>query len=408
MAAQFELKANLPHETRREIDRIQAKDSGVRTTQETNFLTALTPYLTNEVLLYSEDLYIARAAGNSLPTGYEGFQKGAIFAEVDVTTGEEVLYQNVGTVSSASWQALEIQDGVLVLPETSTPSAVDSVGRLYTKSDNQLYFQNGAGEEKVVQTATGTQLRTNKSYSFSSPGGGSGTYFVGGFYEFAAADANLTNAALTQTFGTANKAYGAHAFIVAGAAGSTDGSDLVLTVTGTSIAEDGTRTTSDSEVIVADCTAASTDEYFETTKKWIGQITFTLSSTGGATFSFDFNYGLTKYEDFGNNDFTVTGFEMVGRAGANDTSFDITLYHHNDQDWNYHATAFAPTPTVIANLQTDYNTEYQLATGDHFAYKRTGLSTAVVGSGLEGVIVAVTTGANGSVETSDVHIGVTI
>jgi len=40
--------------------------------------------------------------------------------------------------------------GVLALAETTTPGAVGSVGAIYTKSDNELYFQDGAGVERAV------------------------------------------------------------------------------------------------------------------------------------------------------------------------------------------------------------------------------------------------------------------
>lgn len=43
--------------------------------------------------------------------------------------------------------------GVLALPETTTPTPVDSEGRFYTKSDNLAYFQDGAGAERVVELA---------------------------------------------------------------------------------------------------------------------------------------------------------------------------------------------------------------------------------------------------------------
>ena len=136
----------------------------------------------------------------------------------------------------------------------------------------------------------------------------------------------------------------------------------------------GVRTAADTEVIVADCTASTTDEYYETTKKWIGQITFTLSSTGGSTFSFDFNYGLTKYEDFGNNDFIVSGFESVGKSNTSDTGFNIELLHHDNVGWTYHATAFVPGgSSVICNMNTDYNTETDLSANQQFSYKRTGM-----------------------------------
>ena len=41
--------------------------------------------------------------------------------------------------------------GWLALKETSTPTATGSVGKLYTKNDNKLYFQDGAGTEHEIQ-----------------------------------------------------------------------------------------------------------------------------------------------------------------------------------------------------------------------------------------------------------------
>ena len=303
------------------------------------------------------------------------------------------------------------KNGIIGFSETTTPSSpVASYGYLYTKSDNELYFTDGAGAEKVVQTASAA-LNTFKDYSFSSPSGGSGVYYVGGFYKYSAADANLNQGSTTVNLGTANIAYGAHAFLVAGAAGTASGGSgaVIITVTGTSITDAGARSAADSETIVSDITAMSTDEYFETTKKWIGQVTYTLDvgATGHTAYAADFNYGFVKYEDMGNIDFTVTQFEITGRAGANDASFNVKLYKHTSSGWTYDAAAFVPTPTTIVALQTDYNTEYQLANGEAFAYKRTGLSTAVTGSGSEGVIIEITTGANNAVENANIHLGAT-
>jgi len=40
--------------------------------------------------------------------------------------------------------------GVLGLKETTTPTAVADWGAIYTKADNNLYFQDGAGTEHTV------------------------------------------------------------------------------------------------------------------------------------------------------------------------------------------------------------------------------------------------------------------
>lgn len=44
-----------------------------------------------------------------------------------------------------------LKDGVLAMKETSTPTADANYGKLYTKNDNKLYFQDGAGAEHEVR-----------------------------------------------------------------------------------------------------------------------------------------------------------------------------------------------------------------------------------------------------------------
>jgi len=297
----------------------------------------------------------------------------------------------------------ELKVEQLAMKEITTPSAVSGYGQAYTKADNVLYFQDGAGVEHAIGGAT----PTFKSFNITTQGlGASPDVYAAGYYDAPAADADLTQANLTQTLGTANKSEAAHAFIVASGAGSTDGSDLVITVTGISITDAGVRNASDSEVIVADATAMSTDEYFETTKKWLGQVTYTLSSTAGSTYAATFNYGFCKYDDFGNRDFKVTDFEAVGLAGANDTDVDIILFHHSSTGWTYSAAAFVPGGTKICQLSTDHSDDDKLVVSEHFAYKRAALSTSVNGSDAEGVIALITSSANNAIEYANIHIGV--
>jgi len=75
----FEILTDLPATTQLEIARIQAIDSTKRLTSESNFLTSMAPYLTNSIVLTDSAGVILNAAGNSLPTGYANFKKGALF-----------------------------------------------------------------------------------------------------------------------------------------------------------------------------------------------------------------------------------------------------------------------------------------------------------------------------------------
>jgi hypothetical protein len=245
-----------------------------------------------------------------------------------------------------------------------------------------------------------------KSYSFRSPAGGSGTYYAAGSYMAAAADANLDQAGAAITYGTANIAYAAHAFLVAAAAGTVNAGSCSIVVSGTSITDEAVRTGGDSETIVADITAMATDEYFETTKKWIGQIVYTLTPAGAATYAADFNYGYCKYDDCCNMNFTIIGTECIGRAGANDAGFDYELLLHSAAGWTYNAGAFVPGGTVLAAMSTDHGAERQIDNGEPFQYKRADLSQVVTGSDAEGFVIRITTTANNAVDSMDAHVKV--
>lgn len=248
-----------------------------------------------------------------------------------------------------------------------------------------------------------------KSYTFTSQGIGAGSYYVGGYYDAVTTATTRTQAATGVSLGTANGAYAAHPFVVCGGVGVVNTGVVGLRATGTSISDDGTRTTSDTDVIIPDITAVAQDEYYEA-KKFIGQVTLELYVVSGSptSYNFSFNYGWAKYEDFGNRDFSVVDFECVGLAGANDSSFDIVLYKHSDTGWTYAASGFSPGGTVLAQMSTVHSTERNAVSGDYFAFKRTDLNQDVDGADSEGVLVKIVTGANNTVQNMDAHVGVVI
>jgi hypothetical protein len=322
----------------------------------------------------------------------------------------ELHFNELGNTNYVGFKAADVLAGDVMwtLPVT------DSTG-------TQALVSNGSGTLSWLSVATSAQgaladsalqpadigvtvasasIPHYKSYSATALD--TGEIFIGGFYSYSATDATLTiGGTVTQTFGTAGQSHAAHAFVVASGAG---GTDLVLTVSGVSIDDAGNRNGSDSEIIVADTDTATTDQYFETSKKWLGQVTFTLTGAAG---SFTFNYGLVKYEDFGNRDFTITDFEVTGRAEANETGLDIELLHHEDTAFTYSAGAFSPNTTPLVSLGGDHSTDNDVATGDNFAYKRAGLSQAIAGSASEGTIIRVTTAVNNSMSFMNFHLGVT-
>jgi len=276
-----------------------------------------------------------------------------------------------------------------------------------------------AGNLEVTGTISATGTPTFKSFSHST--GNADTHYMAGWYQAPGTEAVLTQGATTQTYGAANNSYAAHAFFVAKGDGATDGSDLVVTVSGISITDAGVRNGADSEVIIGAGAAITgcenggiianlaTDSYCETQKKWLGQLTFTLSSTAGGTFNISGNYGLAKYEDFGNRVFVLTDTECVWSVGANETNFDLTVLHHDANNWTYSAAAFEPglVGAAIADLDTDHSTDDEFDSGEFGSYKRAALAHAVDGSAQEGVIIKFTHAVNNSIEHMDCHLGAT-
>jgi hypothetical protein len=229
------------------------------------------------------------------------------------------------------------------------------------------------------------------NWPFDSPPGGSGEFYFGGFLE--SHGTAFTPAGGTNV-GTANSSYAAHAYVVLGATST----DMVVRVTGTSIDDNATRTTSDTEDI--DTSGGATNAQYETSKKWIGQVSYSLQSGTGVVI----NAGLSKYFDNRNRGFTITGLEATWLAGANDSGPNIELLHYKDSGWTYAAGGDAIPPTGIANLQTDHNTEYQLVNGEHGAWKRVNLNTYVAGAASEGIIWKVSTTANASFELGSLQL----
>lgn len=250
-----------------------------------------------------------------------------------------------------------------------------------------------------------------KPEMMTTQGVGTGVFYTHGLYNFPTDDANLDEGSPTQTHGEANEPHGTHASIVASGPGSVAGGAgaVILEASGASINELGVRVGADTEILVADITTMSTDEYFETTKKWLGTVTFTLKNADGSTqttFSADFNYGFCKYTDLSDRNYIVKEFKLTGLAGANDSSFDARVLKHSATGWTYAATGFVPGNGEIIQLSTDYGADTVLSNGKHFAWDRVGINTEVEGADSEGYIVEITTGANNAVQYLTASVGV--
>ena len=332
----------------------------------------------------------------------------------DLNMGENAI-TNFDQIAMKSAVEATISSGEITITEghikvdTEGDAADDDLDTINSTQSGEILFllpEDDARTVRIRNAAGNIFLKhqvDSHHFAFSSPAGaGAATrYAGGGWYDFATTDVTLNQGSLTQTFGTANVSYAAHASIITGAAGTVDTGTVSIVVSGTSIDDEGNRSAADSETILADITTASTDAYYETVKKWLGTITFTLTETVAdpTAYTIDFNYGLSKYEDFGNQTFTVTGLQVAGEAGASDTGFNMILFYHSPAGWTYAAAGFVPGGTQLANMNTDHSTEQNLANGEPFAWKRTDLNTDVDGSNGQGVVFRVDTSAAKAVES---------
>lgn len=243
-------------------------------------------------------------------------------------------------------------------------------------------------------TINPTGLITSLAFPFTSPSGSSGSFYFGGFYLFAASDNDFSP---STTLGTVNSSYAAHFFIVVGAVPV---DTLTIRVTGTSIDQStGTRTTSDTEDIIL-TTASLVDDYHETTKLWLGQVTISVVSGTAVTC----NYGYAEYFSADESDFAVIALKSDWLGGANDTGADIILHHHKPTGWTFNAGAAPSPPTASLSMSTDHSTEDNVTNGVNGSWARTNINLTINADSSEGLIFEIVTTANKAFESGVIQI----
>ncbi len=205
---------------------------------------------------------------------------------------------------------------------------------------------------------------------------------------FAGSDDDFSPGAVT--FGTANGSYAAHVMVVLGA-NAVDA--ITITISGTTIDDNGVRTGSNTATIVIPSDAL-VDDYFETTEKWLGQISIQVTAGTAKTC----NYGFCKYWDNKNADFTVTGLEATWYGGATDASADIQLIPHKATGWTFNSGAEPTHPAPIAAMTTDHGAESSVINNEDGAWKRVNLDVDVDGGDSEGTIIQIVTTQNRAIE----------
>jgi hypothetical protein len=273
--------------------------------------------------------------------------------------------------------------GLVLTEQASDPASTGAAeGTFWVRNDspNVPMFTDDAGTDWQLAGMGSFVAAATPTWSFQT---NTATGFAGGFYEFSGTDDDFSPSI---TWGTVNVAKAAHFLIVTGAV--TVGA-VTVRVTGTSITDAGVRTAADTEdIVIPDSTAVSS--YFETAKKWNGQVT--VATVAGTAVTC--NYGWAKYFDLQNQNFTVLGLECLWESDSTDSTSDIELIHHQTTGWTFNAGADPTVPTPVATRSGDYGAENTQEVGQG-AWKRANLTLSVNGAGSEGIMFRITSGSTG-------------
>jgi hypothetical protein len=319
---------------------------------------------------------------------------------LDTEEGRITIFGLVRDLNTAGFAAgadvflSAVTPGALVDTAPVAPNTISLLGQVLVSDGSAgIILINAIVNSSVLDQRYAT--KSTKSWAFGSPSGTSGTFYTGGYYIFGGSSNDFDPSI---NFGTANSSYAAHVMFVVGAV-TVD--ELTLRVTGTSITDAGVRSAADTEdVVIPDATAA--DAYFETAKKWLGQVSIEVVS-GTPKIC---NYGFCKYWDNNNTDMTLLGVEATWLAGATDATPNLSIIHHKATGWTY-GVGGTPTPPYVVRMNTDHVTEIQTINGEHGAWKRDNLSTVIDGNDSEGIVIEVFTSANKTFDV-DTNINITI
>jgi len=351
------------------------------------------------------DNYDNSGAKTAVPTDKYTLQRLYYYpvSQLLAITYGQTIYNSMGEAIGAAGEDIIESPGQLIEGAVLRGWIALKQGATALDDQTQARFKEARSiGDQPAKGAVGSTILT-KSYTMGDYGS-TDNNFIAGFYEYSTIGATLTiGGTVTQVFGDVNRALGAHAYCVVGAqAGATQ----VLTVSGTSIADDGTRTTSDSEILIADTLLVSTNQYFQTAKRWLGQVTYTLT---GASGSFSFNYGVAKADTFRNRDFLVEDFEADGKAAASVSNTNIILWAHTATGWVYSGIGFTGRPsTKIVDMATDYGVDTAMDANGYIDYTRTNIGYTVSGSLGEGIIIEFVQAGNNALYYCNFHVDVLI
>lgn len=159
-ATAFPVKADLPFADQQLLVNTLAVPVAQRTASQSAYLTARATYIYNEIFTRDSAGDILGAQGQTLPTGYTGFAKGATFIVIDASNNIRAQYENTGTNTSAIWKVIGQQTATVTLSSAS----FDTLGTTAV----QAVPSCGSGTVIALSNITGYRVFSSESWSPAS------------------------------------------------------------------------------------------------------------------------------------------------------------------------------------------------------------------------------------------------
>ena len=123
------------------------------------------PVDAGKIIFGTEGNWTSTASTQDSYLGLETVVDGVATERLRINSSGNVV---IGTTGAPSSNAdLTLEGGALCLKETTTPTADTDYGKVYTKNDNKLYFQDGAGSESELTTGGKAYGMAYRSTSFN-------------------------------------------------------------------------------------------------------------------------------------------------------------------------------------------------------------------------------------------------
>mgnify|MGYP003652613373 CR=1 FL=1 len=389
-----------------------ADDRAVRNAMVCSLLPTQTSFFNNTGVTISKGSVINASGINVANNIVEGILANAAIPSLNVSIiglcAQDVLDQEIGVaidkapIENLDTSALSPLGGIVYLDPLNAGKLTKTKplypnARVILGTITKVDASTGIIEINITRLA---RQDATRSYPWTSRGLSSGEHWLGGFYDWNGTDANLTQGIDVQ-YGDSTTAYAAHVGIVPSGPGTVDTGVIGLRAVGIMDSETGPQIAAQTSIISEDITTLTVDTLYETSALFSGEFTIEFYTVSGSptTYSLDFNYGYSQYDDFSSRDATILSFEVDWNGDGTDNNFDVELFLHQNTGWTYAAIGFEPGNGKIAQRLVNQQLAGDVANDVNGKWVASSLNQIILGSsGGQGFLMRVSNGIGNSIQ----------